>query len=120
MGRIITLMILFLAGIISKSFAESVSQDTDIKGKIITQDNQPIAGASVYLMAVTGDVLVKSAVTDATGNYVFIKAPKGRYYVVASSVGYSKERSGEFELGDQALTVEDIKITASSQQIEAV
>lgn len=120
MGRIITLMILFIVGIISKSFAESVSQDTDIKGKVIDQDNRPVKAASVYLMSVADDALVKSAVTDESGNYVILKAPKGRYYIAASSVGYNKERTADFDLGDRVITMEHIKLTASSEQIEAV
>lgn len=120
MGRIITLLIVFLASIASKSLANTTNQDTDVKGKVVNQDNQPVASASVYLMSASANVLIKSAVTDDQGNYVIIKAPKGSYYIEVTSVGYSQGKSAVFELGDNTYQVEDIKLTSSSQAIEAV
>lgn len=120
MGRIITMMILFLAAIASKAIANPLAQDTDIKGRVLNQDNQPVAVASVYLMSSTANVLIKSAVTDENGVYTIIKAPKGSYYIEVTSVGYSKGKSAVFELGDQTYQAEDIKLSPSSQSIETV
>ena len=121
MGRIITMMILFIAAALaSKAIAFPRAQDTDIKGKVVNQDNQPVAAASVYLMSSTANVLIKSAVTDENGIYTIIKAPKGSYYIEVTSVGYGKGKSAIFELGDKAYQMEDIKLSASSQSIEAV
>ncbi|MGB7528462.1 TonB-dependent receptor domain-containing protein [Sphingobacterium cellulitidis] len=120
MGRIITIMILFLASVVGKALANPRVQDTDIKGKVVNQDNQPVVSASVYLMSSTANVLIKSAVTDENGVYTIIKAPKGSYYIEVSSVGYGKSKSAVFELGDKTYEVEDIKISPSSQAIEAV
>lgn len=120
MGRIITIMILFLASVVGEALANPKAQDTDIKGKVVNQDNQPVVSASVYLMSSTANVLIKSAVTDENGVYTIIKAPKGSYYIEVSSVGYGKSKSAVFELGDKTYEVEDIKISPSSQAIEAV
>lgn len=120
MGRIITILILFLAAVASKAIASPEAQDTDIKGRVLNQDKQPLASASVYLMSSTANVLIKSAVTDENGVYTIIKAPKGSYYVEVSSVGYSKGKSAVFELGDKTYEVEDIVMGTSSQAIEAV
>ncbi|VTP86555.1 carboxypeptidase regulatory-like domain-containing protein [Sphingobacterium daejeonense] len=114
------MMILFLAAIASKALANPMAQDTDIKGRVLNQDNQPVAAASVYLMSSTANVLIKSAVTDENGVYTIIKAPKGSYYIEVTSVGYSKGKSAVFELGDQTYQAEDIKLSPSSQSIETV
>lgn len=120
MGRIISLLILMIAGLIGDSLAAISTQDTDIKGRVINADQQPIASASVYLMSTTENVLIKSAVTDQAGNYQILKAPKGSYYIEVTSVGYHKARSEEFELGDEMITIADIQLNPSDEQIEAV
>jgi len=118
MGRIIMLIAVFIATIISNTFASA--QDADIKGKVINQDNQPVVSASVYLMGSTGNELIKSAITDENGNYHIISAPSGNYYVEVSSVGYGKAKSKSFELTDKTYLVEDIQISNDSEAIEAV
>lgn len=118
MGRIIMLIAIFIATIISNTFASA--QDADIKGKVINQNNQPVVSASVYLMGSAGNELIKSAITDENGNYHIISAPSGNYYVEVSSVGYGKAKSKSFELTDKTYLVEDIQISNDSEAIEAV
>jgi len=120
MGRIITIMILFFAAFASNALAVPRAQDADIKGKVVNQDNQPVASATVYLMSSEVNVLIKSAVTDENGVYTIIKAPKGTYYIEVTSVGYSKGKSAVFVLEDKTHQVEDIKVSPSSQSIETV
>lgn len=113
-------MILFIAAVASKALAGPAVQDTDIKGKVLNQDNQPVASASIYLMSSSANVLIKSAVTDENGAYTILKAPKGTYYIEVTSVGFSKGKSAVFELGDKTFEVPDIIISSNSQAIEAV
>lgn len=118
MGRIIALMIVLLTGLISQSFAGN--QDADVKGKVVDQQNKPVASASVYLMASTSKVLLKTAVTDENGEYSILKAPKGSYFLQVTSVGFNTANSAVFELGDKTVQIPTIQLTASSQTIEAV
>src|SRR5690606_23587510 len=120
MGKIIALVALLVAGLINNSMAENVTQDADIKGRVVNQDQEPIIGASVYLMSASGNELIKSAVTDESGNYAILKAPKGRYFIEVTSVGYDRGKSSEFELGDSELIIDDIPLQRNSEQIEAV
>lgn len=120
MGRIIAILILYVASLLNHSFAAARAQDADIKGKVVNSENQPVASASVYLMSSTGNVLIKSAVTDENGTYTILKAPKGNYYIEVTSVGYGKARSAAFDLDDKLVTVEDIKLLPASQTIETV
>ena len=113
-------MILFFAAFASNALAVPRAQDADIKGKVVNQDNQPVASATVYLMSSEVNVLIKSAVTDENGVYTIIKAPKGTYYIEVTSVGYSKGKSAVFVLEDKTHQVEDIKVSPSSQSIETV
>lgn len=115
MGRIITIMILFLASVVGKALANPRVQDTDIKGKVVNQDNQPVVSASVYLMSSTANVLIKSAVTDENGVYTIIKAPKGSYYIEVSSVGYGKSKSRFSNLGIRLMR---LRILRSHQAVK--
>ncbi len=118
MGRIITLFILMLVGMIGQSFAGM--QDADVKGKVINASNQPVASASVYLMSSSANVLIKTAVTDENGDYSILKAPKGSYYIQVTSVGFAVAKSAVFELGDKTIQVPTIQLSPQSQSIEAV
>lgn len=118
MGRIIVLLLATVLLHVQEAWAKS--QDADIRGRVLNQDNQPIAAASVYLMSSEAKVLIKTAVTDEEGNYAILKAPKGTYYIEVSSVGLATSKSAVFELKDAAFQVPDIKMAAASQQIEAV
>ena len=118
MGRIIMLIAIFTASMISSTFA--TTQDADIKGKVINQNKEPVASATVYLMGSSSNDLIKSAITDDNGNYHIMSAPKGNYYIEVSSVGYSKSKSKSFELAQETYLVEDILITNDDQAIEAV
>jgi len=56
-----------------------------LNGLVVDENKQPLAGASVLLHPVK-----KSAVTDATGRFVFNRLPQGNYAIDISYVGYKK------------------------------
>ncbi len=96
------------------------TQDADIKGKVMDANQKPVGGASIYLMTTSGNILIKTAVTDSEGKYIILKAPKGNYYLQVSSVGFANSKSDSFELGDQTYLAPDLILNAKSQEIEAV
>lgn len=118
MGRVIVLIVATMVLFFNQALAKA--QDADIKGKVVNQDNQPVAAASIYLMSSTANVLIKTAVTDADGNFIILKAPKGNYYIEVSSVGFANAKSANFDLGDEVYSVPVIQLTTASQAIEAV
>jgi len=96
------------------------TQDADVTGKVVNTNQEPIVGASVYLMTSSSHILIKTAVTDTQGKYSILKAPKGNYYIQVSSVGYANIQSDPFDLDDQLVQVPDLILSAKSQEIEAV
>jgi hypothetical protein len=77
-----------------------------LKGKIMTSDGRPLEGAAVYLRRAADSVLVKSAVSDSAGAYVFFNLRNGSYRLVVNRVGYGEYKSGVIELAmDSVLAV---------------
>lgn len=69
-----------------------------IYGQISDADSSGIAYANVLLLNKIDSVLVKGAVTDESGNFVFTDVTNGQYYIEASRVGYLKSFSQQFKL----------------------
>ncbi|MHC8948582.1 TonB-dependent receptor domain-containing protein [Sphingobacterium hungaricum] len=117
MARIIALLFISLNLFIGTAFS---AQDTDVAGIILNGDNQPINGASVYLMTSKTGIIIKTAVTNEQGVYTFVKAPKGEFYVEASSIGLAKGRSEIFTVGDVQVKVPNIILTTETRAIGEV
>ena len=61
-----------------------------------------IDAASISLLKAKDSSIVKVAITDKEGNFIFENVKMGSYLVLATSVGHSKVYSKSFEIsGDQ-------------------
>lgn len=58
-----------------------------ISGTVTDADGDPLLGVNVYISD-----LAKGAVTDENGHYFFKSIPKGEYTIVASTIGFVKQR----------------------------
>ena len=61
-----------------------------ILGRIIDQSGQPLEYVTVTLHRAKDSVLVKGALSDASGKYDFAALKNGAYIVMASQVGLKK------------------------------
>ncbi len=131
-----TLFILFLwqIGMGGRMFAQ-VPGRTTITGTVTNLAGKPIEFATMMLLPgidSTAGQLVKSAVSDSAGQYVFVNVAAGSYRVATTAVSYQKTVSAPFVVGtDQALvhvptlaakedarTLLEVKVTAKKPFIE--
>lgn len=85
-----------------------VAQKTGtVSGSIKDGGNQKVIdAASISLLKSKDSSLVKVAVTDKEGNFIFENVKEGSYLVSASSVGHSKVYSPAFKITDEKNTAE--------------
>ncbi len=70
-------------------FVSSCAKNDNLVTGTVYKDNQPVQGASVYLVDPQTDEDVMSTTTDANGEYTFYPVDDGSYYVDAYSGLYS-------------------------------
>ena len=77
------------------AFAQSPSK---VSGQINDNNGKAVAAATVLLQKAKDSSLVKTAVTNATGNYEITPVKPGMYFVSATSAGMKKTTSPVFEV----------------------
>ncbi|HMO39607.1 MAG TPA: TonB-dependent receptor [Saprospiraceae bacterium] len=78
------LLSLWLGGSLTAQDAGKVT----IQGTLMNPEQQPLDFANVLLLNPTDSSLVKGAITDADGLYVFEMVPDGQYLISATMVGF--------------------------------
>ena len=91
-----------------------------ISGRIIDQSGQPLEYVTITLHRAKDSVLVKGALSDASGKYDFVALKNGSYIVMASQVGLKKIYSTPLSILDNSLTVNDLKLTDDVKTLGAV
>jgi iron complex outermembrane receptor protein len=110
-----TVVIISLGLAAAPLFAQSAS----ISGRILEQTSKrPVENARVIVAS--GDVTVRSALTDASGRYRVAGLSAGRYAIIVSRIGQQLRRTAPFDIADgQALTM-DLETSASAERLEEV
>lgn len=89
------LILLFLLSL-NLSFA----QDHPISGKVVDNQDQPIAFANVIVLAAVDSTLIMGAVSGEMGDFSFPSVAQGNYLLKASFIGYKDGFSAPFEVND--------------------
>jgi len=76
-----------------------------ITGQCIDQADKPLPFSTMLLLKASDSTLVKGAVADAEGTYLFENIAAGHYRLSAQQVGYTKTRSNEFVLDADHLAI---------------
>jgi iron complex outermembrane receptor protein len=106
--------------ILSLALSAPLSAQTgSISGRIVEQSTKlPVENARVVVAS--GDVTVRSAVTDSDGRYRLTAVPAGRYLLKVSRIGQQLRRTVPFDIADgQSLTM-DLETSASAERLEEV
>ncbi|MBS3945731.1 MAG: TonB-dependent receptor [Melioribacter sp.] len=113
--KIILIIILLIAGLISLSAQEK----TRIEGSIKDDKNKPVPYVNVFLLNTTDGTM-----SDEEGNFSFKTSAKGKVVLIASIVGYEKfEREFEItatrfhfdiQLKEKAVNLKETIVTGSS------
>lgn len=92
-----------------------------ITGDIIDSKGEALEAVNVTLMHAGDSVRVKETVTNKGGHFFFSDVADGKYMILASFVGYSRQYSQPVEIsGQNARKVPPIVLTAASTSLTAV
>lgn len=97
-------------------------QSTRLFVKITDSLGTPVPKATASLQNTETKAVVKHAATDSTGTCIFLNLLPGKYFITASSVGYSTAQTADFEImpGMPSLSLEDIKLRIRAGELAGV
>ncbi|MFD2553196.1 TonB-dependent receptor domain-containing protein [Sphingobacterium tabacisoli] len=98
----------------------TANQRPTLRGKIVNHNNEPINGASVYLITTTARAVLKTAVTDEEGKYTILDYPSGTFIIEATAVGFGKGETAIFKTGAEGVELPNVMLTPVNKEIEAV
>ncbi len=110
----------------------SLFSQTIIKGTVLDGDQTPLSYAGVMLLNASDSLLVKGAVTEDDGSFMFEEAPAGEYLLGISLIGYEDLFSATFEISNNeserdlgafrmqsgALELEEVEVVAKKPLFE--
>ncbi|MBC5991404.1 outer membrane beta-barrel family protein [Pontibacter cellulosilyticus] len=86
-------------------FTTAQAQQSSISGKVIDGENKAVGYANVLLLKAADSSLVKGALSEDAGTFLFEGIAAGKYKVVASMVGQGKASSAVFTVNGTAETI---------------
>ncbi len=97
------------------------AQTSKITGSLKDGAATPVEFATVSLLRAADSAIVKGAVSNENGNYIFDNIAKGNYVIKATSVGYNAGKSAAFSVdGTGAVTVASITLTEGGKTLNTV
>jgi outer membrane receptor protein involved in Fe transport len=91
-----------------------------ISGKINGSDGKSTDGATVYLRRSADSVLVKTALADASGTYLFESVKKGDYKILVTMMGYQQYKGEVIKLDQQDIGMPIIILQQSGTTLKEV
>ncbi len=88
------------AAFLSLSLAGFAQKSSILTGQVRDEVQRPLPGATVSLYKAKDTSLVKAAITDKAGAYIFETVKEGAYLIGVTGVGYKKIISGLVEVKD--------------------
>jgi len=108
---------LLLLNFLTASFAYA---QVKVTGKVLVENNVPLASATAYLMKAKTTVILKAVVTDANGEYQFSDIHAGSYYVDVKMVGYTANKSNVFDISKSDYKVPTILLNTDTRKLQEV
>src|SRR5215217_9642256 len=96
-------------------------QTSKITGSLKDGAAKPVEFATVSLLRAADSAIVKGAVSDEKGNYVFDNMAKGNYIIKATSVGYNAGTSAAFNVdGTGTVNIPAITLAEGGKTLNTV
>ncbi len=108
---------LLLLNFLIASFAYA---QVKVTGKVLVENNVPLASATAYLMKAKTTVILKAVVTDENGEYQFSDIHAGSYYVDVKMVGYTANKSNVFDISKSDYKVPTILLNTDTRKLQEV
>jgi outer membrane receptor protein involved in Fe transport len=91
-----------------------------VTGIVLKTDNKPVEFATVTLLKVKDSSLVKGAISDIEGKYVFEGIAEGQYLVAAANMGMKKSFSKPVKVNGSPVKVSAIVLSEETRSLKEV
>lgn len=91
------------------------SQSIKLSGKVINEKNEPVAGASIQVVGISG-----GTTTNGEGSYVLSLAAGKKYELTVSAVGYAGKSISDVEVVSGGINELNIVLERAAKSLEAV
>ena len=92
----------------------------NLHGRVINSDNMPLAYANVMLVDSGEQTLVKTVLTNESGDFMLESIPSGRYKLNVSSLGYKTYSSSTITASGNDIKIPDIVLEGSAKSLNEV
>ena len=99
------------------NFAQNTS---NVKGAVNNPSSKPVGSATVELLSAKDSSLIRTAVTDNEGNYLFETIKPGSYFVKVSAISYQTWTSDKFELQEAVHTLSAASLIYADKKLKEV
>ncbi|HJP62511.1 MAG TPA: TonB-dependent receptor, partial [Mucilaginibacter sp.] len=103
--------ILLLLGISAAALAQTAAPGGHVSGTLLDEHGKPMMFATTSLLNAKDSTIVKGAVSNDAGVYVFDRVKDGQYLVKVTTVGYDKAISKPFSISQSSKNVAVPQIT---------
>jgi|GEM_PF-2391693 len=114
-------IVLFILSIFSLLFSvHAQSVNGKISGSVGDSVGNAIDAASVLLQRETDTAALKTILTNASGKFEFEDIPAGKYRIVASAIGYSRQTSSVVDINSSNTfaTIQKIRLQKKAASLE--
>ncbi|MEO9173232.1 MAG: TonB-dependent receptor, partial [Mucilaginibacter sp.] len=102
--------------------AQTSTSAAHITGTLFDEQGKPLMYATASLLNARDSTIVKGAISNETGVFIFEHIKTGRYIVKASTVGYEKAASNPFMVTDSssAVTLPRLQLKPATKSLNTV
>lgn len=93
-----------------------------ISGAVLSPEKKPVESATVQLLKAGDKALVKTALTDRSGNYSFEKIAEGSYVISFTATGFAKQLSAAVTISavNPTVHIPSAELAVQSRSLEGV
>lgn len=115
-------LLLSLVGVLTLTSAVFAQNSGQIRGTIWDENNQVLSFSNVFLLSGRDSSLVKTALADDQGSFVFEELAYGEYLVSATMVGYQKMTTPRIVLSQDnpVVKLDKMVLSANAQMLKDV
>ncbi len=115
----LTLLCLLTGGIAN---AQDKPAGITLQGLVLDEQNKPVDYATISLFKTADSVLIKTAMTDAGGKFLFQNVNAGSYFIKTNMMGFVNGRTSPFNLttANPTHNLADIKLKANSKTLNTI
>ncbi|RCH55724.1 TonB-dependent receptor [Mucilaginibacter hurinus] len=116
----IVLTMLFICAA-SQLHAQQTTAKGTITGSAIEENGKPAEYATISLLKAADSAVVKGAITNEAGKYLFERVPEGGYIIAVVAMGFNKAASAPFTIANgTTITIPTLRLVPESRALNTV